>query len=460
MASEPPSEQRQQHGGGSGGSGSGHVGVPRWQQALLPGAMRAAPDGRRSPRDWFVDVLMFVLALTIGGLILGEAWDDHHSTATAVADLVLGVGASVSLWWRRRHPFAIAAGTGVLALVFAAPAGAALLAYFNAVLRVRLVALVPLTLLGVAAAITIPYLYPSQDATSTEITIGLLISVIVLGWGLFVRVQRELVRSLHERTARAESEQRLRVEQAQAAERRRIAREMHDVLAHRVSLLSLHAGALEFRPDAPPAEIAEAAGVVRASARAALEDLRAVIGVLREDGAGEEGDGAPEPPQPTLAQIPALVEQSRAAGMRIGCHIDLAGLGEATVGAALGRTAYRIVQEGLTNAHKHAPAAAVEVEIRALCPGDGEDGRGGRALAARRSGRAAAAGPRLLVEVISRPAVGKAAVAPDETLPGAGTGLVGLRERVVLAAGELVHGPDEHGDFVLRAILPVMGAGR
>jgi histidine kinase len=79
---------------------------------------------------------------------------------------------------------------------------------------------------------------------------------------------------------------------------------MHDVLAHRVSLLSLHAGALEFRPDAPPAEIAEAAAVIRATAHAALEDLREVIGVLREDAE----DGAPEPPQPTLAHIPALVD--------------------------------------------------------------------------------------------------------------------------------------------------------
>ena len=86
---------------------------------------------------------------------------------------------------------------------------------------------------------------------------------------------------------------------------------MHDVLAHRVSLLSLHAGALEFRPDAPPEEIAEAAGVIRATAHAALQELREVIGVLRE---GEDGA---EPPQPTLADVPALVEESRAAGMRV-----------------------------------------------------------------------------------------------------------------------------------------------
>jgi signal transduction histidine kinase len=409
---------------------------PGWQQALLPGALRAAPDSRRSARDWVVDVTMFLLALTIGAIVLSDSWDSHTAVTLAI-DVAAGIGACVALWWRRSHPVAIAVGTGVLGVVFAFPAGAGLLAFFSAVLRVRTRTLIWLSLLALTAAAVFPLLYPTDEAYSTDLVFGLLLTVLTLGWGLFLRVQRELVRSLHERTARAESEQRLRVEQAQAAERRRIAREMHDVLAHRVSLLSLHAGALEFRPDAPPEEIAQAAGVVRASARAALEDLRAVIGVLREDGGEEAGTpGAPEPPQPTLAQIPALVEQSRAAGMKIACRIDLAALGGTTVGDALGRTAYRIVQEGLTNAHKHAPAAAVEVAVGA-------------------SGEPA---PRLVVEVVSRPAVGTIPTGVDETLPGAGTGLVGLRERVVLADGELVHGPDARGDFVLRATLPVPGA--
>ena len=419
----------------------GHAGVPRWQQALLPSALRAAPHGRRSARDWFVDVAMFLLALAIGAAVLQDTWHSHNEPA-AIVDLLLGTVACVALWWRRRHPVAVAAGTGLLAICFAFPAGAGLLALFSAALRVRARALVGLSLLAFAVAVVFPLFYPSQDeAYSTDVTVGVLLTIVVLGWGLFVRAQRELVRSLHERTARAESEQRLRVEQAQAAERRRIAREMHDVLAHRVSLLSLHAGALEFRPDAPPQEIAAAAGVVRANARAALEDLRAVIGVLREEGGDGAGAGrAPEPPQPTLARIPALVEQSRAAGMKIACHIDLAALGERTVGDALGRTAYRIVQEGLTNAHKHAPAAAVEVTVAA------------RPAAGR------AHGAELVVEVVSRPAVGRSPAAADESLPGTGTGLVGLRERVALADGELVHGPDDRGDFVLRAILPVVGA--
>lgn len=410
-------------------------GVPGWQQALLPGAMRAAPDTRRSARDWVVDVTMFVVALALGAAILGDSWDGH-SKAAIVVDVLAGTGACVALWWRRSHPVAIAAVTGVLGMFLAFPAGAGLIAFFSAVLRAPQRAVIALTGLGLTAAFVFPLIYPTTEAYGTDVAFGVLITVVALGWGLFVRVKRELVRSLHERIARAESEQRLRVEQAQAAERRRIAREMHDVLAHRVSLLSLHAGALEFRPDAPPEEIAQAAGVIRASARAALEDLRGVIGVLRE----EEGGGVvPEPPQPTLAQIPALVEQSRAAGMKIACRIDLAALDGATVGDALGRTAYRIVQEGLTNAHKHAPAAAVEVVV----------GAAPRA--------AAGEPPALVVEVVSRPAVGTVPVSVDETLPGAGTGLIGLRERVVLAEGELVHGPDVRGDFVLRATLPVLG---
>src|SRR3712207_3314584 len=108
-----------------------------------------------------------------------------------------------------------------------------------------------------------------------------------------------------DRAEQAEAEQELRLQQARQVERTRIAREMHDVLAHRISLLSLHAGALEFRPDAPPEEVARAAGVIRASAHQALHDLREVIGVLRDDPC----DDATVPPQPTLGDLPALVDE-------------------------------------------------------------------------------------------------------------------------------------------------------
>jgi signal transduction histidine kinase len=245
----------------------------------------------------------------------------------------------------------------------------------------------------------------------------------VVAWALFVRARRQLVLSLHDRADRAEAEQQLRVDQARQLERTRIAREMHDVLAHRISLLSLHAGALEFRPDAPPDEVAKAAGVIRASAHAALQDLREVIGVLRAEPAGAE-TATPERPQPTLGDVPALVAESRAAGVRVDVVDEV--VDPAAVPAAVGRSAYRIVQEGLTNARKHAPGAVVTVRVTGG-PGDG-----------------------LAVEIRNRWPVG----GPGSPIPGTGTGLVGVAERVTLAGGRLEHGRDADGDFRLAAWLP------
>jgi signal transduction histidine kinase len=196
---------------------------------------------------------------------------------------------------------------------------------------------------------------------------------------------------------------------------------MHDVLAHRISLLSLHAGALEFRPDAPPDEVARAAGVIRASAHQALEDLRAVIGVLRD---GTDGE-APAPPQPTLAALPGLLEESRAAGMVL--HADVRVTELAAVPDVVGRHALRIIQEALTNARKHAPTAVVDVLLEGA-PGDG-----------------------LTIEVRNAAPV---LTAGRTAIPGSGTGLVGLGERAALSGGRLEHGRDQHGDFRLRAWLP------
>jgi signal transduction histidine kinase len=397
------------------------VTVPRWQRLLLPSSMLDEPSGRRSVRDWVVDAAMFVLALGIGALVLGETWKDHHDIEAAF-DIAIGAVAALSLWWRRSHPVAVAVLSSLAAIVSAFAGGAGVMALFNAAIRTSGRTLGALIGLALASSAIFPIIYPGGDAYVPQLLVGILITGVVVGWGLFVRAQRDLVRSLRERAERLQSEQRLKVEQAREAERLRIAREMHDVLAHRVSLLSLHAGALEFRPDASGEEIAEAAGVIRATAHAALEDLRDVVGVLRE---GAE-DGAPEPPQPTLEQIPELVEASRAAGMRVRASIQTPAM---PVPDALGRTAYRVVQEGLTNARKHAPGAPVDVAVSA----DRADG--------------------LVVEVVSRRPVGVAVGAGDR-LPGAGTGLIGLAERVALAGGELRHGPDAAGDFVLRATIP------
>ncbi len=401
------------------GSAQDGIDLPRWQRLLLPGGMVDTGAGRRTLRDWVVDVLMLLIAVGVGCLVFSET-AYNHSDVTVVLDIVLGIVMCVALWFRRSRPLEVTILALVASTVSALAAGPGLIAYFNASMRVPGRKLAWLVAGACVATVLFPILYPAGDPYVPALLVGLLINSVVLGWGLFVRVQRDLVRSLQDRAFEREAEHRLHVEQAREAERRRIAREMHDVLAHRVSLLSLHAGALEFRPDAPPEEIAQAAAVIRTTAHAALEELREVIGVLRES-----DQRAVEPPQPTLAQIPALVEESRAAGMRV--RLRLEGSNDEALPVAVGRTAYRIVQEGLTNARKHAPGAAVDVAIT-------DEGA-----------------EELVVTVATRAPVG---VVAGSALPGAGTGLIGLTERVALAGGRLEHGPDASGDFVLRATLP------
>jgi signal transduction histidine kinase len=382
----------------------------RFTQAL-PGVVPEDPAEARGRRDRVVDTAMYVFATVVGAATLADTWDEHPTWLRVVA-IVVGIATVVALHWRKTHPGPVGIGIGLVALVILTASGALVVATFNAAIRARGRDLAIVVALAIGWAFLNPVLYPPDGSYLFDAGASLLMAAVALGWGLFVRARRALVRSLRDQAERAGDE-------ARAAERRRIAREMHDVLAHRLSLLSVHAGALEFRPDAPPEEISEAAGVIRDSARAALDDLRGVIGILREDG----GESFTEPPQPTIADLPALVEESRRAGMRITAEIEL---GDAAPDAAVGRTAYRIAQEGLTNARKHAPGAAVTLSVRAP---DGD----------------------LQVEIRSLAPV---AVPAASQLPGAGTGLIGLAERVTLAGGELESGVDPAGAFVLRASLP------
>ncbi|WP_326799212.1 histidine kinase [Streptomyces sp. NBC_01808] len=346
---------------------------------------------------------------------------------------------------------------------------------------------------------------PQDPRTGTGVAYFSLVTAAVV-WGLYRRSRRQLVASLRERAEQAEADAALRAEQAQRRAREEIAREMHDVLAHRLSLLSVHAGALEFHPGAPPAEVARAAGVIRDSAHEALQDLRDVIGVLRAP--ADSGAGAGRP-QPTLGDVDRLVAEAGEAGMRIAYEPDVAA--PEAVPAATGRTAYRIVQEGLTNARKHAagtkvtvtltgsPEKGLTVEVSNPLPGaageaDGPRtatvGTGGQAAAGRDGSGRAAAGARPAAgrgagAAAGRPAVPALAAKPrggpggfagapvavpgpgglgngpgvrpgagaTGPIPGAGQGLIGLAERAALAGGRLAHTADGDG-FHLRAWLP------
>jgi signal transduction histidine kinase len=389
----------------------------RWQRRMLPGSMVDGPGARRSFRDWAVDALVTMVALGFGILALHETWDGHGMAVRAI-DIVLGLASLAALWDRRRHPVGVACFVIPASAISSLAGGAGLVVLFNAAIRCNRRDLAWITFASIAGSVVYSLLYAVNGADLRDnILFGVLLFGIAIGWGLFVRVRRDLVDSLHERAARLEDEGRLRAERARSAERERIAREMHDVLAHRLSLLSLHAGALEFRPGAPPEEIEATAGVVRESARAALEELRDVVGMLREG-----TDGETRRPQPTLADLPQLIEESRAAGMRIEAGLEL----PEAPGASVGRTAYRVVQEGLTNARKHAPGVLVRVRVTS-------------------------SEETLRVEIRNPASLIRPPAAP---LPGAGSGLVGLRERVELADGELRHERTAGGEFILTAALP------
>jgi hypothetical protein len=210
-----------------------------------------------------------------------------------------------------RAPVAVSLLAVTLSSVSALAAMATLPAVFNAAIRVPLQTLAAIVALALAATAIFALLYPEVDGRGYgwQVLVGVLLTAVALGWGLFVRAQRQLFRELRER---AEGK-------AREAERRRIAREMHDVLAHRLSILSVHAGALENAGAALPPEYVETAGVIRTSTRAALDELRQVIGLLRE----HEDGPVPEPPQPTLEQIPGLLEESRSAGLAVNYREDV-----------------------------------------------------------------------------------------------------------------------------------------
>lgn len=214
-------------------------------------------------------------------------------------------------------------------------------------------------------------------------------------------------------------------EQARHLERTRIAREMHDVLAHRVSIIALHAGGLELAADPDRTQVHAAAGLISHTARLAMQDLRDVLGGLRagESTTATAVDSAqPSAPLPSLADLPKLVEQSRAAGLPVELQMDIE-----TAPGAQGRDAYRVVQESLTNVHRHAHAAPTSVRVQGGPAGE------------------------VVVEVRNdRAPDGRPGPVPG----GAGLGMIGLHERISLGGGTLEHGPAPEGCYVVRAALP------
>ncbi|SDL15146.1 sensor histidine kinase [Tessaracoccus oleiagri] len=372
--------------------------MERTKRAWLPEAARIVPIA-------FFTVVGQLLPLGLEGRYWALA-------ANAVA-LVLGL---VAMRWRRRHPVTLTVALSVLMLPFPSLWLVSGWAYLSLATHLRTRATVLVGLL-VVVCFTLGTVVESELPTPSDVAGAVVlsgISVVALGaLGSYLGSRRREEAAIQARLELAERQQRLERENAKAEERNRIAREMHDVLAHKITLISLHAGALAYRDDLAPDEVRQAGETIRASAHDALAELRMILGQLRQtDG------GAPAKPQPTLADLPALVEGHREAGHQVVLDDRL----EAEPLQTVSRHAYRIAQEALTNAARHAPGTPVEIVI--------------------------AGGPEMGLSLrISNPLSLVAA-----TSPGAGLGLVGLEERVDLAGGHMTAG-EVDGHFVVDAWL-------
>jgi len=339
-------------------------------------------------------------------------------------DVTVGLLCLCLSFYRRRWPLAVALVTSAAGAVSFTASGPGVLAAVSLATRRVVWQVVLVGVVGMVAAMVFPLFEPSPENDPWWITfaVGLAFTIAMLVSGMYLGSRRELLWTLRDRAERAEAEQELRVQQGRSNERAQIAREMHDVLAHRISLITMHAGALAYRTDLSADEMRGTAGVIQAKAHEALTDLRQVLGVLRSD----DPPGRRERPQPTFGDLAALVLEAKTSGMRV--QYDEHVLDASTMPDQVARTTYRIVQEGLTNARKHAPDVTVLVTL-AGSPDSGVDIR------------------------IRNPARSQLATANGSVTPGAGLGLVGLVERAKLAGGRLDTRRDG-GSFELHGWLP------
>ncbi|MFF9163128.1 sensor histidine kinase [Streptomyces longwoodensis] len=340
--------------------------------------------------------------------------------------LLITVGA-VALVFRRSAPLTVLAVTGTVSVVECVTGDPRAPVAMSAVVALYTVAsttdrattwragLLTMTVLTGAAMLSGPLPWYAQE------------NIAILAWtgigataGDAVRSRRAVVQAMRERAERAERTREEEARRRVAEERLRIARDLHDVVAHHIALVNVQAGVAAHVMDKRPDQAKEALVHVREASRSALNELRATVGLLRQSGDPE----APTEPAPGLDRLDELAGTFRSAGLRV--EVARADQGT-TLPAAVGLAAYRIIQEALTNVQKHAgPEARAEVSVVRV-------------------------GPNVEITVLDD---GRADDPPDP-VSGGGHGLLGMRERVTALRGTLTTGPRYGGGFRVHAILPV-----
>lgn len=409
---------------------AGSPGVRRALEALNPFVVA------RRPRDWVVDSVIFAVAISevVWSAIGFASLYQQLPTWWVWLDLTVGILAAPALWWRRRYPLLLAVVLAPAGGLFMAAGLAALVSVYTVATSRRFVLALLITAAHMAIAIPYYFIVPLAPGLVPWVVVMVLMYGTALSFGLAVRSRRQVILGLISSAERDRSDYEQRLHAVRRAEREQIAREMHDVLAHRISLLSVHAGALEYRTRAATKggapltdqEVGDAAGIIRDSSHRALEELQQVLSVLGGSGDGPSaGELGTDPPQVGIADLGDLIHEAALTGqvVRLRQRVDADELTELAGSAQ--RTVFRAVQEGLTNARKHTPGAEVEVVV------------------------SGAPGTDLVLTVGNALPVG----ATRAEIPGAGSGLTGLTERVRLEGGTLQHDVQD-GRFVLTVTLP------
>jgi signal transduction histidine kinase len=374
-------------------------------------------------------IAAFFVAADTANTLGGGSWWPAHPGSLAWTLLGVQALADASLLFRRRAPLVVigilAAFTVAVSLLISpaglidpaqsgtvwAPYGTVLAAYgpfyYRKDRRVAFAAVGTLTMIVARV----------WDPSAIVITIAVLRTAFGPMLGLYFSARGEALRALRDRAERAERERYLLAEQARADERARIAGEMHDVVTHRVSLMVLQAGALSIT--AADQATKKAAEELRAAGCQALDELRDLVGILRTEPEGAD-------PTPSVSGLAALISESAA----VGTPAELVEDGDRSLASpVVGRTAYRMVREGLTNARKHAPGSRVLVQVSY---GESE----------------------VRVTVTNTPAAGQPTAASGLAERGSGLGLENLRQRIELVHGTMLARPTADGGFRLEAVLP------
>ncbi|MFF8592028.1 sensor histidine kinase [Streptomyces sp. NPDC015220] len=359
---------------------------------------------------------------------------NHHGSLPAA--LGVSVVLSVVVALRRRMPekmVLLAAATGIAQLVLDVETTVAdfamlVIIYTVAAIGTRWASRFALAG-GMCAAALAQFRWPQQHASVLgQIAIAVFQTVpFALAWvlGDSMRTRRAYFAQLEERAARLEKEREAQAKVAVAAERARIARELHDVVAHNVSVMVVQADGAAYVLDAAPDQAKKALETISSTGRQALAEMRRLLGVLRT---GEHQEGGEYVPQPDVEQIEELVEQCRSSGLPVDFRVEGT---PRPLPSGVELTAYRIVQEALTNTRKHGGANA-GASVRLVYFDDGlgllveDDGKGA---------------PHELYE--------------EGGADGQGHGLIGMRERIGMVGGTLDAGPRPGGGFRISALLPL-----